>query len=474
MKILMVSPYPPLRDGIANYAVQVVGRLMREGHDVHVISPGPSAAHEHLDLFGPKGGGALARRTPGYDRVVVQWHPVFHYADQRRTYRAQTDLALWAAFRRAKDVEVWVHEFEYEDVRLPGIRRSAAVRMWRSVDRIYVHSEAERKRFLAAMPVNPERVLIGPHGQSFVRRTTHDRRSARRSLGLPPSAFCVLSIGFVQRHKGFDRAVKAFAGLAEHGARLDIVGGIRLDEPDFVAYRDELTDLCRRVDGTHFAPGYVSDELFDRWLVASDLVVLPYREIWSSGVLERAALYGRPVIATKVGGLADQATGRDVVLVDDDTGLRDALWKAAGVPQPIDQEPVLAPAGEQGLWEQLQSEVLQRAAWSRGDLRGPVSVAPGPRVDADDGASSALEAADEARRRARDWSAPVRHLPSYTPPRATSVRPGVPALKRLIHRLIKWELDPIVAHLGALQNATARALEDAAHDVSRRDLPPRR
>ena len=71
----MVSPYPPARDGIAAYAVQAVARLRAEGHDVEVLSPGPSAAHHHLDLTGARGALALARRARRYDRVIVQFHP---------------------------------------------------------------------------------------------------------------------------------------------------------------------------------------------------------------------------------------------------------------------------------------------------------------------------------------------------------------------------------------------------------------
>src|SRR5438046_735227 len=40
----MVSPYPPLRDGIASYALQTVAALRAEGHAVEVLAPGPSAA----------------------------------------------------------------------------------------------------------------------------------------------------------------------------------------------------------------------------------------------------------------------------------------------------------------------------------------------------------------------------------------------------------------------------------------------
>lgn len=463
----MVTPYPPLRDGIANYAVQMVAQLMRDGHDVRVLSPGPSAAHEHLDLFGPRGALALGRRLAEYDKVVVQWHPVFFYASHASRYRTQTDLALWAAFRRARSVEVWMHEFEYDDVRRLGPRRAAALQLWREVDRIYFHSAAERERFLAVVPVDPAKAVLGEHGAAFLKRTSRTKEQARESLGLPPDAFCLLSIGFVQRHKGFDRAIKAFAGLAEHGARLDVVGSIRVDEPDFVAYRDELSDLTRRVEGTHFHPGYVSDELFDRWIVASDVVVLPYREIWSSGVLERAALYHRPVIATKVGGLAHQAADRRVELVDDDDGLRAAMWRSAGVPLPDGRGTWASPADPQQLWAGVQAEVLQRAAEARGDLpiAGPSHSSEPDRPGPTTGRPSVPDLVD-ARRRALAWSAPLRRLPAYVPPAATSARPGAAAAKRLVRRLTGWELEPLAHQLQALHSATVRAIEDAAEDLA--------
>ena len=53
VRILMVSPYPPIRDGIASYTVQEVAALLDAGHEVEVLSPWPSAAHHHLALPRP-------------------------------------------------------------------------------------------------------------------------------------------------------------------------------------------------------------------------------------------------------------------------------------------------------------------------------------------------------------------------------------------------------------------------------------
>ena len=50
---------------------------------------------------------------------------------------------------------------------------------------------------------------------------------------------------------------------------------------------------------------------------------------------------------------------------------------------------------------------------------------------------------------------------SISPPPATSARPGVSTVKRLIRRVIAWEVDPLREQLVDLQKATTRAAETA-------------
>jgi glycosyltransferase involved in cell wall biosynthesis len=456
MRILMVSPYPPKRDGIATYAAQAVAHLQAQGHDVEVLSPEPSAAHHHLDFqAGPRFGAALARRVPAYDKIVLQWHPAFFYRSSDPLHRAAVDAALAVAFRRAKEVEVWIHEFEYEDAKGRFLRAQACRALFRSATGLFFHSETERDRFLEVVPVDPARVHVVQHGEAFVRRSTATRLEARETLGVDPDSTTFLCIGFIQEHKGFDRAVRAFAGLAAHGARLDIVGSTRLDEPDFVAHLNELDRLCAATPGAHLHEGFVSDEAFDRWIIASDVVVLPYRHIWSSGVMERAALYGRPVIATRVGGLAEQAGDRLVTFVDDDAGLAAAMRTAVGVSGTTD-EPAWDLDGE-NLFTAVQTQVRERARRTRGGdvpFTGGTPGAPAP------GPAAAPARAGGA------GTLPVRRLPGYARPPATSLRPGVSQVKRSIRRLISWEIEPVIHHQQLLQQAVAASVDTLEQRVA--------
>jgi glycosyltransferase involved in cell wall biosynthesis len=454
MRILMISPYPPTRDGIATYAVQAVAGLQAEGHEVEVLSPQPSAAHHHLDFHaGGRFGLALARRVAGYDKVVVQWHPAFFYRSSEPQHRIAVDVALSLAFRRAKSVEIWVHEYEYDVATGNGARARAARTLFRSADALYFHSETERDRFLEAVPVDRARTRLAEHGASFLRRSEVGRAEARASLGLPGDATVFLCIGFIQEHKGFDRAVRSFAGLDAHGARLDIVGSTRLDEPEFVAHLTELERLCAVTPGAHLHEGFVSDEAFDRWIIASDVVVLPYRHIWSSGVLERAALYDRAVIATRVGGLAEQAADRRVTFVDDDAELTLAMREAAGVqdvvPRIVEPPAALDP---EHLFESVQETVRDRAGRARGRMLAAVSGATGPSADGDAPPPVTTAAPGRA-------ALAVRRMPPFGKPPATSSRPGVSQLKQGVRRITDWEIDPVIRHVHLLQQAVVASLD---------------
>ncbi len=467
-RILVVSPYPPVRDGIGAYAVQQVRALRREGHDVEVVSPWPSAAHHHLDLVGPSGAKALRKLMAGFDRVIVHFHPDVFYANPSTpTSRISTGTALAAAFRSGPPVEVRLHEvdrrwasateqvevstrsgFVAERVFEAAAKASRAV--FQAAAEVTVHVPEHERMMVEQFGVAPAKVRLVDHGEDFTRRVGDDQTAARTSLGLPAEGHVFVCIGFLQPHKGFDRAATAFRGLGAEGASLHIVGSVRVDDPAAVAHRRELEALEAQIPGVHLHVGFVSDEAFDRWIVAADTVVLPYRHIWSSSVAERARLYGRPVIATRVGGLADQiGVVPGNVVVDDNAGLAAAMAAAVGADR--SGGPAAMP-GRPSTWrfegpvdrDAVQTEIDRRAAAQRG-VRLKAAATGAPRSTAA-GAHVAT---------------PLRRLRPAPPPPPVSARPGVSTVKKLIRRLIAWEVDPLREQLADLQRATTQAAENA-------------
>ena len=463
-RILVVSPYPPVRDGIGAYAVQQVRALRRQGNHVEVVSPWPSAAHHHLPLEGPKGAKALKKLMAGFDRVIVHFHPdVFYVNPSTPTSRISTGTALASAFRSGPPVEIRLHEvdrrwasateqveassrsgFVATQVFEQAARASRAV--FKAATEITVHVPEHERMMIDQFGVDPSRVRLVDHGEDFTRRVPDDQAAARASLGLPADGHVFVCIGFIQPHKGFDRAATAFRVIGDPGASLHIVGSVRVDDTSAVDHQRELEALAAQVPGVHLHLGFVSDEAFDRWIVAADTVVLPYRHIWSSSVAERARLYGRPVIATRVGGLADQIGEHPAnVVVDDNAGLARAMAAAVGVSAAV---PATAAS-----WEfdgpvsrdTVMAEIKRRAAAQRGVRLKPATPTAGAPTTR---ASAPAHVAT-----------PLRRLGLNPPPPPTSARPGVSTVKRLIRRVIAWEVDPLRQQLVDLQQASVKAAE---------------
>jgi glycosyltransferase involved in cell wall biosynthesis len=435
-RILVVTPYPPIRDGIGTYAAQEVKRLLLEGNDVEVLSPQPSAAHHHLALRSPRGVAALAKRVNAYDRVVVQYHPdVFYPNPVGPAARAAITAGLVGVCLRAGNVELRVHEFKPEwgfgNDPLAALQRA----FWSAARRVEVHTDTEKRQLCEAYRIDPSRVDVVAHGAHFEAHAAGaDRDAVRAELGIAAGEHCFLAIGFLQPHKGFDRAIRAFGrlGLEPGTARLDVVGGLRVEDDDFVAHVEDLRDLAHATPGATVHAGFVSDRRFDEWILAADTLVLPYRTIWSSGVIERARLYGTPVIASRVGGLEAQAGELGVTFIDTDDDLAEAMADALGrPPEPgasATWQPIVG-AGERPDRDLVQAELRARAG-VRAEVAKP---APGT---------------------ARRGEAARQHRLAM--PRPESATPLGRMAKRVVQRLTYWQVAPIVHHVNELHRAVDR------------------
>jgi len=319
LRYLMVSTYPPTRCGIGAYAEQSVARLRGEGHVVDVVSPDRQGNVDFAwDL---QGGGRLRQLLsllPYYDKVVLQYHWAFYYRDpfQRRSRweTLQTTLCFMLLFLRARNLEVVAHEIPY----IRGKQGWLYKWKWKLAPRVVFHTARECERFEQhyGIRLNRSRVEFRGHDDVYYKFVEHNRHSARQRLKLSPYGLIFLCIGFIQRHKGFHRAIRAFAEASVR-ADLFIVGSLRVEDAENQKYLAELQQLVADHSNIHLIESFVSNEDFDTWIAASDCVVLPYSEIWSSAVLGRARLIDRPAIVAAVGGLPDQAGERDIVFHSD-------------------------------------------------------------------------------------------------------------------------------------------------------------
>ena len=121
----------------------------------------------------------------------------------------------------------------------------------------------------------------------------------------------LLCLGRLVHEKGFDLALTAFAAIIERfpGARLIIAS----DGPARPALEQQTTELGL-ADVVDFI-GWVESDKLPALLNSATMVVMPSRVIEGFGfVAMEAAMMGRPVVATRSGGLVE-------VVLDGETGL---------------------------------------------------------------------------------------------------------------------------------------------------------
>lgn len=170
--------------------------------------------------------------------------------------------------------------------------------------RIVVHGESLRDRLVMEFGVPRERILVAPHGTYHPRRRPEvDKAIARRQLHMRPTDRVVLVFGLQRPYKGTDFLLDAVAHSRISGLRIVIRG----EAPD-TAYRHRLESLIASVPRSTkvdalFKPA--NDDEVELIFKAADVVALPYLEGSQSGVKFMAYAYGRPVLVSDVGSLAE-------------------------------------------------------------------------------------------------------------------------------------------------------------------------
>ena len=109
----------------------------------------------------------------------------------------------------------------------------------------------------------------------------------------------VLFFGRIWDYKGLDCLIEAEPLISKHVPNLKIVIGGEGD--DFQRYRD----MIQNPDRFDIQNRWISDEERAEMFQRAAVVVLPYNEATQSGVVPVAYNFGKPVVATCVGALAE-------------------------------------------------------------------------------------------------------------------------------------------------------------------------
>lgn len=393
MRVLVISHgFPSTRNPVSGVAVaRQVNALVQHGVAVSVVSPAPycprflagdrRTASSRIPRRRNDGGIEIHHprylRPPGKRGAAVSCH-LFRVGsaatvrkivrtarpDLIHAYAATPDGAAAAGLARRLGLPV-VCTLLGSDINVyptysPWLRR-ITTRLLHTADRTIAVSEALRSEAARLAGVNI-RCEVGYMGcdTSVYRFAPEARCEFRARIALSETDRVVLFLGNLRRSKGVFDLLEGFADVAREISQARLVyvgGGGERSELEQSAHRLGLADRVRFV-------GRPTHEEIPKWLSASDVFAFPsHAEGLPLAVLEAMAC-SRPVIATRVGGIAEavqDGISGIVIPRGDRQGLTQGLERLLG------DSGLAGKMGEAGrrtvqeafTWERSASRVLQ-------------------------------------------------------------------------------------------------------------------
>lgn len=304
-RILIIGPVLPYRGGIAQHTT-MLHRALREQSECLTISfsrqyprwlfPGKSDKDENL----------TGHVEEGVEFIIDSVNPLTWYRALSLAKRFSPRLVVfpwwhvyWTPcfawfgrkFRREGFEIVFLchNSVEHEDARWKSLLSDLALSY---ANRFVVHTAVDKNNLLARFPDRPINVHPLPVFDHFPQPSVVLPRRAKLEL---------LFFGFVRPYKGLDVLLAAMTRLKNEDVFLSIVGEFWNGEHETLKFIGDY----EIADQIEVVARYVSDDEAAAYFERCDVVILPYHSATGSAVIPLAYHYGKPVIATRVGGMPD-------------------------------------------------------------------------------------------------------------------------------------------------------------------------
>jgi glycosyltransferase involved in cell wall biosynthesis len=369
LKIAILSTFYPFRGGIAQFNACLFRELEKQGHEVVAFNfkrqypsflfPGKTQLVEEADTADP-----ITSLS-----VLDSINPLSWNKTAKAIIASKPDLVI---------VRYWISFLAPSLGYTCGIIKGSGIPIVAIADNIIPHEPKiwDRpmaryflKRVSAFIAMNREveiqtEVLGGGIKGILLKHPVYDhfgqkmeKALAKKELQIPSQKRVLLFFGLIRDYKGLDILLDAFSALDEN-FHLLIAGEAY---GDFSKYQDKIDNSPLKSSISCFNR-YISDKEVPLFFSAADLVVLPYRTATQSGITAVAYHFEVPVVATRVGGLAEVIEhGKTGLIVEkpDSILIREAIMRFFELRKEVDFETNIRNHVKSYSWEAFVEALLK-------------------------------------------------------------------------------------------------------------------
>lgn len=172
-------------------------------------------------------------------------------------------------------------------------------KLYSLADSIILQAPENMSRFATLFPESKEKTVMIPHGHMLDYVQIEDKQISRNYLHIPKNAIVFLFFGQIKKVKGVDILLKAVSKLKKDNLNFYVVIAGSVWKSDF----SECEEIIKSNDLNSVVKTdirYIPDEEVRYYYSAADICVLPYTDVYQSGVIQLAYGYHKPVISSNL------------------------------------------------------------------------------------------------------------------------------------------------------------------------------
>lgn len=337
-RIITIGPVHPYRGGIAQYGSLLIQELEqrydvesisysvmypkfiypgKEQKDYSIENPIKSNINYIINTVNPLSYIKTARYINRYnpDLIILHWWQPFF---------APAYISILKLVKKNINVCICCNNVLPHD-NIPGSKMATRF-VLKCGDMFIVHSKQEEQILLDLLNKDVHHIQIPCPNVSTFEKKGISKTEGRQLLKLKEDDEIIMFFGFVRKYKGLHHLINIMPQLIQHRPKIKllIVG-------DFYENKDQYLETIKEnklEDYIKIYDEFIPDSEVEPYFVSADVVVLPYESATTSGVIQAAYNFVRPVIVTNVGGLKEAViegkTGY-VVEPDNDAALRSCI-----------------------------------------------------------------------------------------------------------------------------------------------------
>lgn len=185
---------------------------------------------------------------------------------------------------------------------------------------LIVHTDKSKQELIDEFNVSSGKISVIKHGMNNMVSTKGiSQEVARAKLEIGPKQKVILFFGNIDFYKGLDILIESLNHLTlplKDEIILLIAGNSKSKDYLKYIYEQIENSFSKKKIIAHIR--FIQDQDIENYFMAADCIILPYREIYQSGVLFLAYNFGLPALATRVGNFEnDILTGKSGFLIDE-------------------------------------------------------------------------------------------------------------------------------------------------------------